>query len=518
MPPMQIQALPTSTSQRVANLKGSSTLMTPTKATMARTQPSPASQMSKASDASLRSSRHQLPTIAGSPSVGPVTGHAVSHAAPSTSLYASATAAANASYREKDTPTKIPRISGRNSTTSSPQSTHRNPATMTSSRRMSLNNSSMSNQSSNNTEVPPSPLISDFGVIEQAEVGVKAGTSAPTSATSRTRTSPSSVSRMKTGIPAASLSSKRPVPRESLSYGGNLRKSSTNSVTSLSTAVSEAPSAAASHTTASSRLSALSPSKIKMLSPKVSLPAPRLISNSATTPSLRNGSPSSGRQSLSTPSPVPSNVDEDEILGDEEMMAYIRRTQARRLASGARQEDLDEMLKFPDPSPPVPPSSPQCMCYLFADEFLLLTFQSIAILKSSQAVYLSEYERKEILDYPSVYCIGANSEKKPATLGNPTNNYGYDDERGDYLVVKHDHLAYRYEVIGTLGKGSFGQVLQCRDHATGQSTAIKIIRNKKRFHHQALVEIKILDNLRKWVRLISKWVADFEANLENNAT
>lgn len=479
MPPMQIQALPTSTSQRVANLKGSSTLMTPTKATMARTQPSPASQMSKASDASLRSSRHQLPTIAGSPSVGPVTGHAVSHVAPSTSLYASATATANTSYREKDTPTKIPRISGRNSTTSSPQSTHRNPATMTSSRRMSLNNSSMSNQSSNNTEVPPSPLISDFGVIEQAEVGVKPGSGVPTSSTAR-RTSPSSVSRMKTGIPAASLSSKRPVPRESLSYGGNLRKSSTNSVTSLSTAVSEAPSAAASHTTASSRLSALSPSKIKMLSPKVSLPAPRLISNSATTPSLRNGSPSSGRQSLSTPSPVPSNVDEDEILGDEEMMAYIRRTQARRLASGARQEDLDEMLKFPEPSPPVPPSSPQ------------------SLLKSSQAVYLSEYERKEILDYPSVYCLGANSEKKPATLGNPTNNYGYDDERGDYLVVKHDHLAYRYEVIGTLGKGSFGQVLQCRDHATGQSTAIKIIRNKKRFHHQALVEIKILDNLRKW--------------------
>ncbi|KAG8926030.1 hypothetical protein FRC01_009429 [Tulasnella sp. 417] len=481
MPPMQIQALPQTTSQRVANLKGSSTLMTPTKSTIARTQPSPASQMSKASDASLRSSRHQLPTIAGSPSVGPVTGHAVAHVAPSTSLYASATTTANTSYREKDTPTKIPRISGRTSTTSSPQSTHRNPATMTSSRRMSLNNSSMSNQSSNNTEVPPSPLISDFGVIEQAEVGMKAGAGVPTaSSTTRARASPSSVSRMKSGIPAASLSSKRPVPRESLTFGGNLRKSSTNSVTSLSTAVSEAPSAAASHTTASSRLSALSPSKIKMLSPKVSLPAPRLISNSTATPSLHNGSPSSGRQSLSTPSPVPSNVDEDELLGDEEMMAYIKRTQARRLASGARQEDLDEMLKFPEPSPPIPPSSPQ------------------SLLKSSQAVYLSEYERKEILDYPSVYCIGANSEKKPATLGNPTNNYGYDDERGDYLVVQHDHLAYRYEVVGTLGKGSFGQVLQCRDHATGQSTAIKIIRNKKRFHHQALVEIKILDNLRKW--------------------
>ena len=115
--------------------------------------------------------------------------------------------------------------------------------------------------------------------------------------------------------------------------------------------------------------------------------------------------------------------------------------------------------------------------------------------------YLSEYERKEILDYPSVYCIGAKSKKKPAVLDNSLNNYGYDDERGDYLVVNNDHLAYRYEVIDTLGKGSFGQVLHCRDYSTGESVAIKIIRNKKRFHHQALVEIKILDNLRKWVRL-----------------
>ena len=125
------------------------------------------------------------------------------------------------------------------------------------------------------------------------------------------------------------------------------------------------------------------------------------------------------------------------------------------------------------------------------------------VLKSPQSIYLSEYERKEILDFQNVYCIGARSEKKQATRDNTTNNHGYDDERGDYLVVARDHLAYRYEVIDTLGKGSFGQVLQCRDYCTGESVAIKIIRNKKRFHHQALVEIKILDSLRKWVRTIS---------------
>jgi dual specificity tyrosine-phosphorylation-regulated kinase 2/3/4 len=62
-------------------------------------------------------------------------------------------------------------------------------------------------------------------------------------------------------------------------------------------------------------------------------------------------------------------------------------------------------------------------------------------------------------------------------------NFGYDDERGDYNVVLRDHLAYRYEVLEFLGKGSFGQAIKCYDYKTNQFVAIKIIRNKKRFHH-----------------------------------
>lgn len=114
---------------------------------------------------------------------------------------------------------------------------------------------------------------------------------------------------------------------------------------------------------------------------------------------------------------------------------------------------------------------------------------------------LSDYERTEILEYSSVYYFGAKSNKRRTASESAANNHGYDDERGDYLAGAGDHLAYRYEVVDTLGKGSFGQVLRCKDHRTGESVAIKIIRNKKRFHHQALVEIKILDNLRKWVCL-----------------
>jgi dual specificity tyrosine-phosphorylation-regulated kinase 2/3/4 len=190
--------------------------------------------------------------------------------------------------------------------------------------------------------------------------------------------------------------------------------------------------------------------------------------------------PSSSRLSLSTPSPAPSSIDDEELLGDEEMLQYIKRQQQKKLAHGATQEELDALLRFPAPSPPAAPQSPS------------------AVLKSGQRQHLSDYERQEILDYPSVYYIGAGSEKKLAHPERLTNNYGYDDDRGDYLVVDRDHLGYRYEVMDSLGKGSFGQVLSCRDHATGESVAIKIIRNKKRFHHQALIEIKILDNLRQW--------------------
>jgi len=40
----------------------------------------------------------------------------------------------------------------------------------------------------------------------------------------------------------------------------------------------------------------------------------------------------------------------------------------------------------------------------------------------------------------------------------------------------HDHVAFRYEIMEVIGKGSFGQVIRALDHKTGQQVAIKIIR------------------------------------------
>ncbi|XP_044852935.1 dual specificity tyrosine-phosphorylation-regulated kinase 4 isoform X1 [Mauremys mutica] len=109
---------------------------------------------------------------------------------------------------------------------------------------------------------------------------------------------------------------------------------------------------------------------------------------------------------------------------------------------------------------------------------------------------LTVYEQEEILNYAELWFLGLEA-KKIEGLPETQNNNCYDDEHGTYIKVLHDHIAYRYEVLEVIGKGSFGQVAKCLDHKTNELVAVKIIRNKKRFHNQALVEVKILDALRK---------------------
>ena len=108
---------------------------------------------------------------------------------------------------------------------------------------------------------------------------------------------------------------------------------------------------------------------------------------------------------------------------------------------------------------------------------------------------ISQYEQGEILEYQDVFYLGIAS-LKPVDPPPSSSNFGFDDDRGDYKTYIGDHIAYRYEVLETLGKGSFGQVFRVLDHKTLDLLALKIIRNKSRFHHQAVVEVKILRYLR----------------------
>jgi dual specificity tyrosine-phosphorylation-regulated kinase 2/3/4 len=107
---------------------------------------------------------------------------------------------------------------------------------------------------------------------------------------------------------------------------------------------------------------------------------------------------------------------------------------------------------------------------------------------------LTSFEQSEILEYGHVWFTGPNA-RKIRGIPHTANNNGYDDERGDYKFVLGDHIEYRYEVLAMYGKGSFGQVARVYDYKKDSIVALKIIRNKKRFHHQALVEIRILEHL-----------------------
>jgi dual specificity tyrosine-phosphorylation-regulated kinase 2/3/4 len=108
--------------------------------------------------------------------------------------------------------------------------------------------------------------------------------------------------------------------------------------------------------------------------------------------------------------------------------------------------------------------------------------------------YLSKYEQAEVLDYQEIYFLGMNAQK--VKTDHCLDNFGFDDERSDYKLVVGDHVAYRYEIQQVLGKGSFGQVCKCFDHKMKKHVAIKMIRNQKRFHRQAKVEIKVLQELK----------------------
>ena len=198
---------------------------------------------------------------------------------------------------------------------------------------------------------------------------------------------------------------------------------------------------------------------------------PQAKSSSSILPSMQRMLGSKSSSNVLRARNLDPNLDRDDLMADEEM----KKLASKRKDFEQAARDVDALRKRAQPQ------------------------ERVTAAQALQMVNLNIFERGEIIDYKEIYFCGTkNAKKHVGDLNAQTANFGYDDDRGDYNIVFGDHLAYRYEVVDLLGKGSFGQVVRCVDHKTGGLVAIKIIRNKKRFHQQALIEVNILQKLREW--------------------
>ena len=73
--------------------------------------------------------------------------------------------------------------------------------------------------------------------------------------------------------------------------------------------------------------------------------------------------------------------------------------------------------------------------------------------------FLLDLEKTEILEYNQVYFLNIQERKSLGnrlTVPDGVDNNGFDNDKGEYICEEHDHLAYRYEMVKKIGKGSFG--------------------------------------------------------------
>ena len=183
LPPIQIGALPQVTTDRIAqarsNPPSSSSSSSPSAQTKAQSLSSRSSRatsrttstLQKQSDVSLRSSRQQLPTITGSPSVG-THGKEVSQGSTISSHTArelrdqppqnlGSMSSSMSSSLPKETSTRIPCIASRSSAATSP--VYGASGTHTASRRTSMIVSSTANSTEVHSAVDDS--VNEFGVL-----------------------------------------------------------------------------------------------------------------------------------------------------------------------------------------------------------------------------------------------------------------------------------------------------------------------------------------------------------------
>jgi dual specificity tyrosine-phosphorylation-regulated kinase 2/3/4 len=136
------------------------------------------------------------------------------------------------------------------------------------------------------------------------------------------------------------------------------------------------------------------------------------------------------------------------------------------------------------------------------------------VLLNKYSSIFSDFEKQEINSIEELYFLGKSITNK-MSLTNILNsveiykNSGlnnqldldqtsqFDDENQNYIINLGEHIYYRYEILEDLGRGSFGQAMKCFDHKFKKKVCLKMIKNNQKFFDQALIELKILEKIKK---------------------
>lgn len=119
--------------------------------------------------------------------------------------------------------------------------------------------------------------------------------------------------------------------------------------------------------------------------------------------------------------------------------------------------------------------------------------KSSVVLKTYRS-FLSSFEIIEVASYTTVHYISLNADQ---TTLKTMHARGYDDNTGTYKAVIGEHIAYRYELLSLLGKGSFGRVYKVIDHKSGTQTAMKIIKSGRNYRKAGTTEAQLLKLIRE---------------------
>ena len=104
-------------------------------------------------------------------------------------------------------------------------------------------------------------------------------------------------------------------------------------------------------------------------------------------------------------------------------------------------------------------------------------------------------DRNDILRYKHVWYVPTLehlADDTRALSRDPGANSGGGEDGLTFRIRKGEHVAFRFEMLNSLGAGNFGQVVRCFDHKYKREVALKLISPEETFASQARVEVAVL--------------------------